>query len=132
MKTRQNWAVLGCAAVGLLLLTAATGRATITFGQVDTFAGGSADNWGNGANGFTPATVISTGGPDGANDPYMQISSIGGGGPLSRMAIFNNSEIQDSQWTGDYSATGVTEIQMMLKDFTSPAPTPPDRKSTRL
>ena len=84
----------------------------ITPGQVDDFEDGTLRNWANG--GGAPAPVnITTGGPAGANDNYLRITSLGGFGGFgdagSRLTIFNRS-----QWLGNYIAAGVNAIEVDL------------------
>ena len=50
-----------------------------------------------------PATV--SGGQDGDDDMFLRLTSIGGVGPGSMMAVMNVS-----QWTGDYLTAGITGI----------------------
>src|SRR5207244_13596724 len=57
-----------------LLVLAQSARA-IVFGQVDTFEDGTTMNWANGAPGNL--VNINTGGPGGAGDHYIQMSSNG-------------------------------------------------------
>ena len=51
---------------------------------------------------------MSSGGPSGAGDQYMQISS--GAAPLPPRLVALN----DSQWLGDFTAAGVTSVAMDL------------------
>ncbi|MBI3837060.1 MAG: hypothetical protein HY288_03895 [Planctomycetia bacterium] len=85
---------------------------TPLIGQVDDFQDGTTQNWTNGpvAN---PVNVL--GGPGGASDRFLQVSSgTFGGGP--RLVVFN-----DTQWIGNYVAAGMTAIEMDLKNFTASA-----------
>jgi hypothetical protein len=75
---------------------------SITAGQVDTFIDGTTQNWAGGAS----PTNISTGGPAGAGDPYLRISTVGGG-----LAARN-----DVQWAGDYLSAGVTAVSMEMRN----------------
>ena len=93
----------------LMLLACPAGRASPIQGQVDTFQGGSTNNW---ANGHGVPVISTTGGPGAANGPYMQMTATGGTGADSKMTLFNQS-----QWTGNYSAAGVAGITMDLKDL---------------
>lgn len=61
---------------------------------VDDFADGTNMGW----NGDGPM-VIMGGGADGAADPYLQVSATGGGGPGSKMAMFND----EARWTTDFN-----------------------------
>jgi hypothetical protein len=92
-----------CAAA---IAAVATSFAQITSGQTDTFA---ADTmlW----NGATP-TWISTGGPTGAGDGFLQLHSVGGSGSSSHMAGYNST-----QWRGDYTTAGVGAISVDFENL---------------
>ena len=64
--------------------------------------------FGGGAAGI-PATSFGTalGGPGGLADPYLQLVSSGGSGPMSRLTAINKTE-----WTGSYTAVGATMLEM--------------------
>jgi hypothetical protein len=96
-----------------VFLFAGSARA-IVLGQVDNFEDNTLQNWANGgAPGVPPVLNINTGGPAGANDNFMQISSDGAGiGKF--LTVFNRS-----QWLGDYIGTGVTAIEMDLRNLGS-------------
>ncbi len=81
----------------------------ITLNQIDTFTG-NLDNWTDGHLGSNVLNV-STGGPNGAGDGYLQVSS-GALGGAQRMITFNRM-----QWTGNYIAAGVGSVSMELKNF---------------
>jgi hypothetical protein len=105
--TRCTAAVI---ALGLLLF-AASARA-IVFGQIDDFEDKSLQNWANGgAPGAPQPENIDTGGPGGVNDNFMQVTADGVG-PGGFLTVFNRS-----QWLGDYIATGVTAIEMDLRNL---------------
>jgi len=79
-------------------------------GQIDDFQDGFTAGWTNG--GFAPPVVnIDTGGPAGAGDRFIEVTSTGQGGPGSRLTTFNRS-----QWLGDYTGTGVTALEMDLRN----------------
>ncbi|HVT13400.1 MAG TPA: PEP-CTERM sorting domain-containing protein [Fimbriimonadaceae bacterium] len=80
-------------------LLAVGAQAQIVVGQTDTFPVDTM-SW----QGAHPSWV-STGGPGGAGDSFLQLVSTGGSGPGSNMAL-NNS----SQWSGDYTSAGVGSI----------------------
>ena len=110
--------------VALLVAGLAMPAAAVTVGQVDTFEDGSTQGWtAGGALGTPPLppTNIATGGPAGADDNYLQITAIGGGGPGSRLSVFN-----PAQWAGNYIAAGITAISMDVRNFG------PDDASLRL
>jgi hypothetical protein len=99
--------------------TLAAPAAAVVIGQVDTFNDGTTQGWftGGGPVGGTPPnppTVISTGGPAGAGDAYLQLNSRGGEVPGGRLVALNAS-----QWAGNYVAAGVTGIEMDLRNFGS-------------
>lgn len=103
-------------AIVCLLLLGATpvpiARA-VTAGQSDTFQDGTTDNWTNGhPTTGTPPTNIGTGGPAGAGDKFLEITSSGGAGADSRLTTFNRT-----QWLGNYVAAGITEIDMNLENL---------------
>ena len=86
--------------------------AAIAIGQTDTFEDGTTQNWVVGLLGAThpaPPANIADGGPLGAEDNYLQLTSVGGSGAGNRMAVINLA-----QWAGNYSAAGVTDITMNL------------------
>jgi hypothetical protein len=93
------------------VVLSATSAFGVVIGQVDTFQDG-LDNWQGGVGGFS---VAPTGGPAGAGDQYLQLSS--GASPLPpRLVGFN-----DSQWLGNFTAAGVTAVAM---DLLNPGTTP--------
>jgi hypothetical protein len=80
----------------------------VTLFQVDDFSNGLA-GWSEGNP--SPNPPVATGiGNDGS--PYLRNDSSGGGGPGSRMAMFN-----DLQWTGDYIGGGISAIQLEAGTF---------------
>jgi hypothetical protein len=83
----------------------------IVVGQNDDFEDGTTQFWGNGGAGAPPVVNVDTGGPGGVDDNFMQITSIGGGGPGRRLVVFNQT-----QWIGNYIATGVTTIEVDLRN----------------
>lgn len=87
-----------------------TGNAQVILGQVDNFQNGTLQNWTNGFIATDPSN-IPDGGPNGAGDRFLQVSSgtFGGG---ARSIVFNNV-----QWTGNYLGAGVTRVEMDLKNF---------------
>jgi hypothetical protein len=98
--------------LGLLLL-AASAKA-INVGQIDDFQDGTLANWDNGGAGAPPVLNISTGGPAGAGDHFMQVTSTGPGGPGQFLTVFNRD-----QWIGDYITPNVTAIEMDLMNLSS-------------
>jgi hypothetical protein len=84
--------------------------AAITLGQADNFQDGGLHGWvGGGAGGVASAQMnIPGGGPSGAEDNYLQLSA-GGTGGAPRLLGYNQS-----QWTGDFLAAGVSGVAMDL------------------
>ena len=104
----------GCAstAVACLIFAAVPASGAITFGQLDDFQTGGTLGWQQGAQATQPPTIVSSGGPNGAGDAYLQNISLGGGGPSSKQTMFNMS-----QWLGDFVAAGVTRIDAEMANF---------------
>jgi hypothetical protein len=86
----------------------------LVFDQLDDFEDGTTQFWTNGGAGAPPVLNINTGGPGGVDDNFMQITSIGGGGAGRFLVAFNQT-----QWIGNYIATGVTSIEMDLQNLGS-------------
>lgn len=96
-------------------LTLAQGAAAVTLGQIDDFEDGTTQGWvvGSGGMGTHPAppTVVATGGPGGADDSYLLLTAIGGFGAGGRFAVINAS-----QWSGDYTNSGISGIAMQVNN----------------
>lgn len=102
---------------GVVMLVCASGvaRAQLNVGQIDTFEDGTTMGWTAGYASTQlplPPTNISTGGPTGVDDNYLQITATGGMGPGSRLSAFNLA-----QWAGDYIDAGITSIGMDVRNF---------------
>jgi hypothetical protein len=83
-----------------------------TIGQVDSFSGGTTEGWFVPGASTVPPVWESTGGPEGAGDGYMLLRSVGGDGPGSRFSVLN-----ETQWAGNYAASGIGAIQMDVNNF---------------
>lgn len=94
---------LGLAAIGVIALAAPA--SAITSGQIDDFQDGTTQGWGTPAINPNPPVVVADVGPAGAGDDSLQITSTGGIGAGSRLIAMNTT-----QWTGDYTAAGVTMV----------------------
>lgn len=107
-------AVLG----GLLLLPCGL-AAGASLGQVDEFGDGTLQGWAMGRQSITDTHMqnVTTGGPAGSGDGYLEVTSDNTSVAGGRPTFFNQV-----QWTGDYLAAGITAIAMDLKNFTSTAP----------
>lgn len=96
------------------LPTVAAGQ--IVPGQRDTFEDGTTQGWGAaimpGVVHPAPPVNVPAGGPGGADDAFLRLTSIGGTGagiePGSRLSTLNVG----NQWTGDYLAAGITHIEL--------------------
>lgn len=84
-----------------LFLTAGFASAQAVLNQKDTFQDGTNMDWSGGAS----PTNISTGGPDGVGDRYLQISRTNG-----FLATYNMT-----RWSGNYTALGITRMEADLK-----------------
>jgi uncharacterized repeat protein (TIGR02543 family) len=83
----------------------------ITLGQIDEF-NTDTQNWRSGNHNPSPPQRIPNGGPDGAGDGYLELSSTGVGNAGSKLVVFNTS-----QWTGDWTGEGVNTIEMDLNNL---------------
>lgn len=93
------------------VLAALTAHGQVSTSTFDDFQDGTTMFWGGGAD---PVNVP-TGGPGGVDDKFLQITSRGGIGAGSRLAV-NNFE---SRWIGDYRAAGVTAVKLWLKNLSN-------------
>lgn len=101
-----------CAKALILLTLAATPSLALTVGQIDTFEDGTTAGWSVGNPSPVPTQNIASGGPLGLNDNYLQLRSIGGSGPGSRLMAFNRA-----QWAGDYVAAGAGVVALDVNNF---------------
>ncbi|HSL49439.1 MAG TPA: hypothetical protein VK878_10220 [Candidatus Deferrimicrobiaceae bacterium] len=88
----------------------------LSIGQQDTFEDGTTQNWVVavlGASHPGPPMNIADGGPGGAGDNFLLLTSRGGSGPGSRLAAINLG----SQWAGDFIAAGISGILMDLNNL---------------
>ena len=113
--TGTNLGAVMILATGLALARPAF---AVVLGQTDTFEDGTTSNWIINASGFGTPPVgalpvnVATGGPAGANDNFLQLTSLGGSGAGSRLTVNNLA-----QWTGDYIAAGIDAIAMDLRNL---------------
>lgn len=105
-----RWACLAAA------LTLAQGAAAVTLGQIDDFEDGTTQGWvvgiATGASHPAPPVAVATGGPDGAGDGYLLLTSVGGFGAGSRLTVINAT-----QWAGDYTTSGISGIAMQVNNL---------------
>src|SRR5438270_11878626 len=90
-----------CAVTGAVVATVLTPRAgaAIAPAQVDTFTDDTPEGWAQGAVSPLQPTVITSGGPGGSADAYLQNVSSGNFGAGGKMVMINSS-----QWSGHYVA----------------------------
>jgi hypothetical protein len=74
---------------------------------IDTFQGGTTENWFVPGPSPNPPSNQPTGGPAGAGDGYLQLVSTGLPGAGGRLVALNSS-----QWALNYIAAGITAIRM--------------------
>ena len=87
----------------------------ITYGQNDGFDDPDTEGWVSGGANPNPPGQISSGGPGGASDGYLQLTSNGaggGGGAGGKLVAFNSEH-----WQGDYIAEGVDQINMDVNNI---------------
>lgn len=84
----------------------------LTVGVADTFQDGTTAGWTSGVNNPTPPVNVSTGGPLGAGDRYLLVTSSGAAGSGGRLVA-----ISGPQWGGDYILAGVTSIGMDVNNL---------------
>ncbi len=109
MHCARMWAVILITVVGTFLSRPAV---AITVGQVDDFEDGTVMGWVEGPTSPNPTTNVSTGGPAGDGDAYLENISSGGFGAGGRQVMFNSA-----QWDGDYLSQGVALITADMANF---------------
>jgi hypothetical protein len=100
--------------VSALTLALSCSAQAIVVGQLDDFQDGTTQNWTNGGVQGVPPIVNLDGGPGGAGDRFIQVTSLGGQGAGNRLTVFNRD-----QWLGDYIDQGVTSIELDLRNFSN-------------
>jgi len=107
MKCLPRWIVLFAASP---LAAPPVACFAIVQPQIDNFQDGTTQNWTNGAGGPPFLANVANGGPNGAGDRFLQVTSTDTGTAGSRLITFNTT-----QWAGNYNAAGITGIAMDLK-----------------
>jgi len=102
--------LIGGLIIGTLFLAPLPAAQVIT---VSDFQDSTADGWqvDQPAQQVAPQ-VISDGGPGGAGDAFLELTSLGGNGPGSKLAVFN----QSPDWTGDFSLLGATAVEVDMRN----------------
>jgi hypothetical protein len=124
---RETRGIVAAAIGVMIVMLAATPRAAraVEQGQVDTFEDGSLLGWQNGGlSNPNPATNVASGGPGGANDNYMQVTSNGAIGAGGKLVVFNID-----QWAGDFLEADIDAVQMQVNCFSV---TPPQGEPAEL
>jgi hypothetical protein len=101
--------------LGLAFVIAAAPAGAAVIGQVDDFEAGTTQGWVVGLLGAVhpaPPENIASGGPLGAGDAYLKLTAVGGAGAGNRLAAINLT-----QWAGNYTSLGLTQIGMDLRNF---------------
>jgi hypothetical protein len=94
-----------------LLSAAGPAFAGATLGFIERFPGTSTNSWTGGSQISNPGT----GGVDGAGDGYILISTLPVAGKLGAYS--------DGPWyAGDWTAAGITQVQLWLNDVNAPQP----------
>jgi hypothetical protein len=111
MRTRSGIPLL----LGLAVLVAARVAAAATLGALSDFEAG-AQGWSSGPRNPNPPVVEADGGPQGAGDAFLHLTSNGrsSGG---RLVVFNST----APWTGNYTGAGIAAIELDLKNLTEAA-----------
>ena len=92
------------------MIAIASSADAITFGQIDTFPPGtSVMGW----RGNTTMNVANEG-PLGVGDSALRVESVQR--MITVIDFDSSNEFRPSQWTGDYTAAGVTEISMDVRN----------------
>jgi len=111
---KKNVALLSALTVCLLLTT--VNSIAVTKLQVDDFEDGTVMGWSEGGSSPNPPSNVTTGGPAGVADNYLQNISTGVGNSGSKMVMFNTA-----QWSGNYVTAGITQINADMANFGSGA-----------
>ena len=104
----QRFVFVGMTIATFALLVPSFANADVMLGQMDTFQDGTTNNWMNSAGTYS----LQDGGAGGSGDFYLQVVGYGGSGSGSRVAVHNSA-----QWTGNYTAAGVTGVELDMANF---------------
>jgi hypothetical protein len=114
----SKWLCLTLLAASCLLLQS-TAFADPIVGQVNNFEDGTTQGWLINLLNMTPPPPealpvnVATGGPAGAGDNYLRLTSVGGPGPGGRLVALNLTPL----WTGNYLTSGVLAITMDVNNL---------------
>ena len=109
--------VAALAVVSFAVIACMPARADANPILIDTFEDGTTMGWfvpvpPAGPPSPVPPENVDSGGPTGAGDAYLELESTGDPGPGGRLSVLN-----ESQWTGDFRAAGITAISMDVNNF---------------
>lgn len=96
----------------ILFLAISSSTFAIVPNQPDNFEDGTTQGWDTGIPDPTPPINITSGGPAGIDDNYLQLTSSGGAGAGSKLVVINSA-----QWTGDFLSAGVQYVNMYIKNL---------------
>jgi hypothetical protein len=91
--------------------------AQVMAGQTSDFEQGGTQGWQEGGLSPNPPQVVASGGPNGADDAFLENRSSGSGGAGGRMVFFNSQ----AQWRGNYLDAGITALEV---DFNNTGSSP--------
>jgi hypothetical protein len=111
VRKLQSWLVAIVTIAAALTWKCPAAAAAVIDGQVDTFQDATLQSWQSGSSNPNPPANIATGGPAGANDHFLRLTSNGGSAG-GRLVAFNND-----QWTGNYLSAGVDAISMQVNNL---------------
>lgn len=98
-------------ALTLLCCMAAGPAAAVAPGTSDTFEDGSTEGWSTGDPSPNPPLNVATGGPAGAGDHYLLLTSTGVNGPGGKLVAWPGADFR-----GDYPGSGVSALVMDLNN----------------
>jgi hypothetical protein len=104
MLYRSHAGVAAASIALLAMLTAPTSTRAAINGSLDDFQDLTLMGWSGEP---TMLSVKPSGGPLGAGDAYLRVTSGGGVGPGSRLATDN----EDARWIGNYLTSGITAVE---------------------
>lgn len=107
--------LLACAALVAAAAFCAPRASAVDLYQIDTFEDGTTQGWIVGLLGAVhpaPPANVPGGGPAGADDNYMLLTAVGGGGAGSKLSVLNLTH-----WGGDYLAAGIPGIAIDLNNM---------------
>jgi hypothetical protein len=105
--------IVGESLLALILVVASSLSSTsmaATAGHVDDFKDGTTQDWREGVSSPNPPTNVSSGGPEGLGDNYLENVSDGAGAG-GKQIIFNTG----SNWTGDFWTAEINLVRLAVR-----------------